>query len=66
MSPNRHDGRVPEGDTVWFVARQLRDALAGAVLVRSDLRVPKLATADLSGRKVEDVAARGKHLLMRF
>jgi endonuclease-8 len=57
---------VPEGDTVWFVARQLREALAGSVLVRSDLRVPKLATADLAGRKVADVAPRGKHLLMRF
>jgi len=57
---------VPEGDTIWLVAQQLREALAGAVLVRSDLRVPKLATADLSGRRVEDAAPRGKHLFIRF
>ncbi|MFI5758493.1 DNA-formamidopyrimidine glycosylase family protein [Streptomyces sp. NPDC051569] len=56
---------MPEGDTVWQAARRLRVALAGHALVRSDLRVPKLATTDLSGRTVLDVAPRGKHLLMR-
>jgi endonuclease-8 len=57
---------VPEGDSVWLAARHLREALGGSVLVRSDLRVPALATADLSGRRVEDVVPRGKHLMMRF
>jgi endonuclease VIII len=57
---------VPEGDTVWLVTHNLREALAGSVVTRSDLRVPKLATADLSGRRVEDVAPRGKHIFMRF
>lgn len=56
---------MPEGDTVWRTARVLRDALAGHELVRSDFRVPRLATTDLSGRTVDDVVARGKHLLTR-
>ncbi|MFR9673420.1 DNA-formamidopyrimidine glycosylase family protein [Streptomyces sp. TR06-5] len=56
---------MPEGDTVWRTAQALHAALAGAVLVRSDLRVPRFATADLTGRRVEDVTPRGKHLLAR-
>ena len=62
----RHDGAVPEGDTIWLAARHLREALAGDVLVRSDLRTPKLATADLTGRRIEQVVPRGKHLLFRL
>ncbi|MFF1439445.1 Fpg/Nei family DNA glycosylase [Streptomyces sp. NPDC058295] len=57
---------MPEGDTVWQAARRLHDALAGKVLTRSDLRVPKYATADLTGRTVLDVTPRGKHLLTRI
>ena len=38
----------------------------GQVLTRSDLRVPKFATADLTGRTVLDVTPRGKHLLTRI
>jgi endonuclease-8 len=56
---------VPEGDTVWLTARRLHDALCGEVLTRADFRVPKLATADLAGRSVREVVARGKHILMR-
>ncbi|MEV0177003.1 DNA-formamidopyrimidine glycosylase family protein [Streptomyces sp. NPDC050803] len=56
---------MPEGDTVWQAAQRLHGALAGEVLTRSDLRVPKLATADLTGRTVLDVTPRGKHLLTR-
>lgn len=56
---------MPEGDTVWRTARELRDVLAGRPLVRSDFRVPQLATVDLSGRTVHDVVPRGKHLLTR-
>ncbi|MEW2048138.1 DNA-formamidopyrimidine glycosylase family protein [Streptomyces sp. NPDC005476] len=56
---------MPEGDTVWQAARRLHGALAGKVLTRSDLRVPKYATADLTGRAVLDVTPRGKHLLTR-
>ncbi|MFF9907486.1 Fpg/Nei family DNA glycosylase [Streptomyces olivaceus] len=56
---------MPEGDTVWQAARRLHDALAGKVLTRSDFRVPRYATADLTGRAVLDVTPRGKHLLTR-
>ena len=57
---------MPEGDTVWQTARRLHTALAGRVLTRSDLRVPRFATADLTGRPVLDVTPRGKHLLTRI
>jgi endonuclease VIII len=57
---------MPEGDTVWLAARNLRRYLAGQHLLRSDFRVPTLATVDLAGQQVLDVVARGKHLLMRL
>lgn len=56
---------MPEGDTVWLAARRLHEALAGRRLVRADLRVPALATVDLTGCRLVEVASRGKHLLMR-
>lgn len=56
---------MPEGDTVLRSARRLDAALAGRVLLRSDLRWPTLAGADLSGQVVLAVVARGKHLLVR-
>ncbi|GGX80329.1 Fpg/Nei family DNA glycosylase [Streptomyces anandii] len=56
---------MPEGDTVWQAARRLHGALAGKVLTRSDFRVPKYATVDLSGRTVLNTVSRGKHLLTR-
>jgi endonuclease VIII len=57
---------VPEGDTVWLATRRMHDALAGRVLTGSDLRVPALATTDLTGRAVTEVACRGKHMLTRL
>ncbi len=57
---------MPEGNTVWVTAQQLRRALVARVVTAADLRVPALATVDLSGRRVLDVAPRGKHLLIRF
>ncbi|MFH8473837.1 DNA-formamidopyrimidine glycosylase family protein [Streptomyces sp. NPDC018000] len=57
---------MPEGDTVLQTAKRLHTALADRVLTHSDLRVPRLATADLTGRIVLDVASRGKHLLTRI
>ncbi len=57
---------MPEGDTVFVAASRLRQALAGDLLTRTDLRVPALATVDLSGRHLEDVIPRGKHLLFRI
>jgi endonuclease-8 len=43
----------------------MHDALAGRELTRFDLRVPRHATADLTGRRVSEVLARGKHMLTR-
>jgi endonuclease-8 len=57
---------MPEGDTVWLSARRMHAALAGQILTRSDLRVPRLATVDLVGRPVDDVMSRGKHMLIRI
>ncbi|HEY7325116.1 MAG TPA: DNA-formamidopyrimidine glycosylase family protein [Streptosporangiaceae bacterium] len=56
---------MPEGDVVWRTARQLQEALSGRVLVRSDFRVPRYATTDLTGRAVTETVSRGKHLLTR-
>ena len=56
---------MPEGDTVFHAARELREALAGRALTRSDFRVPRFAVTNLSGRTVTEVVPRGKHLLIR-
>src|SRR5579862_2058445 len=56
---------MPEGDAVWYTARRLHEALAGRPLTRSDFRVPRLATADLTGDVVTETVSRGKHLLTR-
>jgi endonuclease-8 len=56
---------VPEGDAVYRTARRLGVALDGRVLVRSDFRVPRHATADLTGRTVIGTVSYGKHLLTR-
>ena len=57
---------MPEGDTVFRTARRLHEALAGHEVTRFDLRVPRHATADLTGEVVHDVTPRGKHLLMHL
>ena len=56
---------MPEGDVVWQAARRLHKALAGRPLTRSDFRVPRLATVDLTGDVVTETVSRGKHLLTR-
>lgn len=50
---------------MWLAARRLNDALAGRALTRTDFRVPRLATTDLTGRAVVGVVSRGKHVLTR-
>ncbi|CAM5532949.1 putative endonuclease 8 2 [Streptomyces spiroverticillatus] len=57
---------MPEGDTVWQAATRLHTALAGRPLTHADLRVPRFATSDLTGRTVLDVTPYGKHLLTRI
>ena len=56
---------MPEGDTVHLTAATLHRALAGRKLVATDFRVPRFANADLTGQHVNEVVARGKHLLLR-
>jgi len=55
---------VPEGDTIYRLARRLQDSVEGQQILSSDLRVPRFATVDLSGRRVSEVRAAGKHLFM--
>ena len=57
---------MPEGDTVYLSAKNLAAALDGEELTRCDIRVPAFATVDLSGEIIDEVASRGKHLLMRI
>jgi endonuclease VIII len=56
---------MPEGDTVWHTAENLRQALVGRTLTRCDIRVPRFATVDLTGQVVDEVCSRGKHLFIR-
>lgn len=57
---------MPEGDTVFRAARLLDRSLSGDTLLRSDFRVPQLATTDLAGAQVTETVSRGKHLLTRI
>src|SRR5687768_16992998 len=61
---------VPEGDTIHRAAQTLHRALAGRRVVRFESVFPVLTRvhedSPLTGQTVEAVAARGKHLLMRF
>lgn len=57
---------MPEGDAVRRTAQRLDQALAGQVLRRADLRVPRFATVDLAGGLVLGTSAVGKHLLTRL
>jgi len=56
---------MPEGDTVWQTARRLHAALAGREITRWELRVPRFATSDARGQRVDEVVSAGKHLLLR-
>ena len=61
---------MPEGDTIFRAARTLHRALAGHVVTRFDTAYAPLARVHddtpITGRTVEAVEARGKHLVMRF
>jgi endonuclease VIII len=57
---------VPEGDTVYALAQRLDGALRGRTLTQGELRVPKHATDDLTGRTVQAHITHGKHLLTRL
>lgn len=57
---------MPEGDSVYLVARRLSPVLTGRTLTRGELRVPAHATDDLAGHTVLELDTHGKHLLTRF
>jgi endonuclease-8 len=61
---------MPEGDTIFRTARNLDRALAGSEVIRFDSPLPSLMRVEhdrrVSGRRIESVASRGKHLLMAF
>src|SRR3954471_19923744 len=61
---------MPEGDTIFRAARTLHRALAGRIVTRFESVYPALTRVDsdapLTGRTIEAVSSRGKHLLMSF
>ena len=61
---------MPEGDTIFRAARTLHAALAGHIVTRFDSVYPALTRIDedapISGRTIDRVEARGKHLLIAF
>ena len=56
---------MSEGDTIFALSGRLHRAVAGKVITRSDVRVPRYATTDLRGDTFLEVTSHGKHLLMR-
>jgi endonuclease VIII len=66
MTRPRAAEQVPEGDTVLQTARRLHHRLVGKILVRGELRHPRLSTMDLSGHEVLGARSIGKHLFVRF
>ena len=61
---------MPEGDTIFRAARTLHRALAGATVTRFETQYAHVACvhddAPITGRRIEKIEARGKHLLMFF
>ena len=57
---------MPEGDTVYALARRLDSALRDRVLTLGELRVPRHATDNLAGHTVLAHDTHGKHLLTRL
>jgi len=63
----RHDVGVPEGDTIFRAATQLRAALVGKELVSLEVRRdPRGQRGPEPGTTITTVEATGKHLLMHF
>jgi formamidopyrimidine-DNA glycosylase len=57
---------VPEGDTVFQLARRLRASLDGRTVRRGELRVAAFADVRLDGLTVLEHDTHGKHLLTRM
>ncbi|MDJ0770783.1 MAG: DNA-formamidopyrimidine glycosylase family protein [Ilumatobacter sp.] len=57
---------MPEGDTLRRLATRIDDRFGGDVVTRCEMRDPRLALVDLSGRRLVGADAYGKHLFVRF
>jgi endonuclease-8 len=57
---------VPEGDTIARAARRLSEWLSGREVTAARSRTVKAPLQRVVGRRVTDVEARAKHLLIRF
>lgn len=57
---------MPEGDSIRRLADRVQRELAGRVVTRSVFRTGRLATVDLTGRRLLGADAVGKNLLLRF
>ncbi len=57
---------MPEGDTIFRTAVQLRKVLDGETIVDASGRWEVEDAASLIGRRMEGIESRGKHLLMHF
>jgi len=57
---------VPEGDTIFRIARTLDRALAGKVVTRFETMLPRLERPSIRGRTIERVRSSGKHLIIEF
>ena len=56
---------MPEGDSVYQLARRMQ-FMVGREIVRTDLRVPSLATVSFSGERIEKIWPYGKHLFIQI
>jgi len=57
---------MPEGDTIFRIARTLDAALAGKVVTRFETVLPKLERGSIKGRTVQRVRSVGKNLIIDF
>ena len=57
---------MPEGDTIFRTARSLRTWLEGREITAARSRTIKAPVERVVGKRVTDVEARAKHLLVRF
>src|SRR5579884_2163006 len=57
---------MPEGDTIFRIARTLDRALAGKVVTHFETVLPKLERGQLKGRTIQRVVSAGKNLIIEF
>lgn len=57
---------MPEGDTIFLLARKLAERLTGQTVVHYDVWDPRLEREDIVGQSVTGAEARGKNLLLHF